>query len=57
MNKKVISFFSFGFLLIIFGAIGKFFNWDQATVILATGLVFESIAILIFAWNKIKNNG
>ncbi len=57
MSKKVISFFSFGFLLIVIGAIGKFLNWSQAATILATGLVFETIAILILAWNKIKNNG
>ncbi|NOQ91267.1 MAG: hypothetical protein GQ552_00965 [Flavobacteriaceae bacterium] len=56
MNKKVISFFSFGFLLIVVGAIGKIFKWEQASIILATGLVFETIAVLIFAWNKIKKN-
>ena len=56
MNKKVISIFSFGFLLIIVGAIGKILKWNQASVILATGLVFEAFAILIFAWNKIKKN-
>ena len=56
MNKKVISIFSFGFLLIVIGSIGKILKWDQASVILATGLVFEAFAILIFAWNKIKKN-
>jgi len=56
MSKRVISFFTFGFLLIIVGAIGKIFKWEQAAIILATGLVFETIAILIFAWNKIKRN-
>ena len=56
MSKKVISFFSFGFLLIIIGSIGKILKWDQASVILATGLVFETLAILLFAWNKIKKN-
>ncbi len=54
MNKRVISFLSFGVLLIIIGVIGKFLNWEQATIFLATGLVFETMAILIFAWNKIK---
>jgi len=57
MSKKVISFFSFGFLLIVIGAIGKFLKWNQATTILATGLVFETVAILILAWNKINKNG
>lgn len=56
MSKKVISFFTFGFLLIIIGAIGKILKWNQASVILATGLVFEALAILIMAWNKIKKN-
>lgn len=56
MSKKVISFFTFGFLLIIIGAIGKILKWNQASVILATGLVFETLAILIMAWNKIKKN-
>ena len=54
MSKKVISFFSFGILLIIIGAIGEFLNWEQATIFLATGLTFETMAVLIFAWNKIK---
>ncbi|MCK5637263.1 MAG: hypothetical protein KAH67_01050 [Flavobacteriaceae bacterium] len=56
MSKKVISFFSFGFVLIIVGAIGKILEWEQATVILATGLVFETIAIIILAWGKINKN-
>ena len=56
MSKKVISFFTFGFLLIIVGAIGKILKWEQASVILATGLVFETLAILLLAWNKIKKN-
>ena len=54
LSKKVISIFSFGFFLIIIGAIGKIFKWNQASVILAIGLVFETLAVLIFAWNKIK---
>ncbi len=56
MSKKVISFFSFGFLLIIIGAIGKILKWDQASVVLATGLVFETLAVIILAWDKIKKN-
>jgi len=54
MSKRVISLFSFGILLIIIGSIGKFLNWEQAAIFLATGLVFETMAILIFAWSKIK---
>ncbi len=56
MNKKVISFFSFGFLLIVIGAIGKIFKCNQANIILATGLVFETVAVLLFAWIKIKGD-
>jgi len=56
MSKKVISFFSFGFVLIVVGIIGKMLNWGQATVILATGLVFESVAIIMLALDKIKKN-
>ncbi len=56
MDKKILSFFTFGFLLIIVGSIGKILKWDQASVILATGLVFETLSILLFAWKKIKKN-
>lgn len=55
-NKKVISYFTFGVLLIIIGAIGKILKWEQASILIATGLVFETLAILLLAWNKIKKN-
>jgi len=55
-NKKVISFFTFGVLLIIIGAIGKILKWEQASILIATGLVFETLAILLLAWNKIKKS-
>ncbi len=54
MKKKAISFFTFGLLLIIIGAIGKFFQWDQSMLFIAIGLTFESLAIIIFAWNHLK---
>jgi len=54
MNKKVISLFTFGLFLIIIGAIGKFFHWDQAMIFIGIGLTFESLALIIFAWNRIK---
>lgn len=54
MNKRVISLFTFGLVLIIIGAIGKFFNWSQATIIIALGLTFESFAVILFTWNRIK---
>ncbi len=46
--------FTFGIILIIAGAIGKLFNWDQASIIIAIGLTFESFALILFAWNRIK---
>ena len=54
MNKRVISLFTFGLILIIIGAIGTFFNWSQATTVIALGLTFESFAVILFAWNHIK---
>jgi len=55
ISKKVISFFTFGVFLIIAGAILKITKNPQASLILAIGLVFETIAVLILAWDKIKN--
>jgi uncharacterized membrane protein len=55
ISKKVISFFTFGVFLIVAGAILKIMKNPQASLILAIGLVFETIAVLILAWNKIKN--
>ncbi|MEN8185914.1 MAG: hypothetical protein ABFR05_02160 [Bacteroidota bacterium] len=57
MDKKILSFFTFGLLLIVIGAIGKLLKWNQANIILALGLVFETLAILMIAWNKIRKNG
>jgi hypothetical protein len=54
IDKRIISVFTFGFLLILVGVTGRFMNWAQAQIILATGLLFETVAVLMFAWNKIK---
>ena len=54
ITKKVISFFTFGLFLIIVGAISKLFNWQQANILMAIGLLFELLASLIFIWNKLK---
>lgn len=54
MSKKVITLFTFGVFLIIIGALGKILHWPQASVLLATGLTFESAAIILFTWNKLK---
>ncbi|MFA5298726.1 MAG: hypothetical protein WC389_11025 [Lutibacter sp.] len=55
-TNKVISFFTFGIFLILAGAISKFFNWSQANLVMAIGLVFELLATLLFVWKKINNN-
>lgn len=54
MNKKIISLFTFGLFLIVTGAIGTFFEWQQAMTFIAIGLTFESLALIVFAWNRIK---
>lgn len=54
ISKKVISIFTFGIFLLIVGAISKMFNWEQANMMMATGLLFELLAALLFIWNKIK---
>ena len=55
MNRRVISLFSFGILLIVIGAVGSFFEWPQSMLFIGMGLTLESLALIIFAWNKIKN--
>lgn len=54
MNKKIVSLFTFGLVLILVGGIGKFFDWSPATIIIAMGLTFESFALILFAWKHIK---
>jgi hypothetical protein len=55
MNRKVLSLFSFGLVLITIGGIGTFFAWDKAMVFIGLGLTLESLALLLFAWKRIKN--
>lgn len=57
ITKKIISIFTFGIFLIIVGAIFKLLDKPQANLIMSVGLVFESLAILLYVWNKIKKNG
>jgi len=54
MPKNIFSLFSFGLLLIVIGGIGALFDWDQSMVFIGLGLTLESLALLMFAWNKIK---
>ena len=55
ISKKIISIFTFGVFLIIAGAVLKISKNPQANIILATGLVFELFAALLFIWKKIKS--
>lgn len=54
MSMRVISFFSFGILLILIGAIGSFFDWSQSMLFIGMGLTMESLALILFAWNKLR---
>ena len=51
---RVISFFTFGVLLILVGAIGSFFDWSQSMLFIGMGLTAELLALLLYAWNKIR---
>ena len=54
ITKRIISIFTFGIFLILIGAISKLFNWSQANLTMAVGLVFELLAALLFVWKKLK---
>jgi len=56
MNKTAKSAFTFGIFLLLIGIIGKFFNWSQADILMAMGILFELFGTLIFIWDKIKSN-
>lgn len=52
--KKEISFLTFGIFLILIGFVLKLTNNTQADLVIGIGLVFELMAAMIFAWNKIR---
>ncbi|UCE93347.1 MAG: hypothetical protein JSV73_11145 [Flavobacteriaceae bacterium] len=54
MKNQLLSMFSFGLVLIIVGAVGSFFDWSQSMIFIGLGLTLESLALLIFAWNKLR---
>jgi len=54
MTKTFISLFTFGLLLITIGGIGDCFDWDKSMIFIGLGLTFESLALLLFAWNRLK---
>ena len=51
---RVISFFTFGVLLILIGAIGSFFDWSQSMLFIGMGLTAELLALAVYALNKIR---
>jgi hypothetical protein len=55
MKNRIISYITFGLLLIALGIIGTFLKWVQARVLLGMGFLFELLAFLLFFWYKIKN--
>jgi len=52
---RIVSIFTFGIFLLLVGAVSKIFNWSQANLVMAIGLVFELLAAMLFAWKKINN--
>lgn len=54
MSKNILSLFSFGIVLIAVGGIGSFFDWSQSMIFIGLGLTFESFALLLFAWNRLR---
>jgi inner membrane protein involved in colicin E2 resistance len=55
MENKVVSFFTFGLFLLLAGAISKVFHWSQSNLLMGIGLVFELLAVVLFAWKKVNN--
>ncbi len=56
MSKKVISIFSFGFVLILIGVVLQLVGNSQSYTVMGLGFLFELIAVMYFAWNKIKES-
>ena len=55
ITKRIISIFTFGIFLLLVGGVGKLYDWSQADTLMGIGLVFELLAVLLFAYGKIKN--
>ena len=54
MSQRLISLFTFGILLILIGAVGGFYDWSQSNLFIGMGLTMESLALVLFAWNRIR---
>lgn len=52
--SRITQFFTFGLFLVAVGVIGNFFDWDQANMVLALGLLFELLAAMLYIWKKVK---
>lgn len=55
ISKKIISIFTFGIFLVIVGAVSKIMKWHQGDLLMAIGILFELLALLLFLWRKLKN--
>ena len=54
MQKNMFSLFTFGILLIVIGAVGSFFEWSRSMIFIGIGLTMESLALVLFAWKRLK---
>ncbi|MGB5244570.1 MAG: hypothetical protein WBN28_00180 [Lutimonas sp.] len=53
-QKLIFSFLSYGVFLILLGLVGLFLKWRNATIFMGLGFVFELMALILFAWKKLK---
>jgi hypothetical protein len=56
ITKRIINIFTFGLFLLAAGLVGSLFDWAQAKIIMAIGLVFELLAVLMYIWGKIRKS-
>ena len=54
ISKNIISIFTFGIFLVIVGAFFKIMKWPQSNLLMAIGMLFELLALLLFIWKKLK---
>ena len=56
MDKNIIRIFILGFIWVIAGIVSFSLKQDEKAgiLLLAIGLVIESVALLLFFWKKIK---
>ena len=53
-QKLIFSFLSYGVFLILLGLLGYVLKWRNAMIFLGLGFVFELLALILFAWKKLK---